>query len=103
MPFYTKTRSQARDTNIGSGYKIYIGNVEKERDVSAGVEMALFGSGAVLFGAGYGGFIALQHTTARKRCFCPLLQCNKDDFTKTGPGQTYIGNTQKEHAVYSFR
>ena len=66
--------------------------------------MALFGSGAVLFGAGYGGFIALQHTTARKRCFCPLLQCNKgDDFTKTGPGQTYIGNTQKEHAVYSFR
>ena len=81
-----------------------MGNVEKERDVSAGVEMALFGSGAVLFGAGYGGFIALQHTTARKRCFCPLLQCNKgDDFTKTGPGQTYIGNTQKEHAVDSFR
>lgn len=39
------------------------GHPRPEQQQRGAAELFLFGTGAALFGAGYGGFIALQHTT----------------------------------------
>ena len=55
LTFNLSTAANSGD-NLGSAHL----QAERER---SGAQGFLFGLGATLFGAGYGGFIALQHTT----------------------------------------